>query len=91
LRGFRTFGGLALVFLLGVRRGGRRLALVLGVIVATLGKCASNAEQENGCGNREMAQDPALKWKHPSTHKFPDFLPELRQTQHGDRPVMPSK
>jgi len=53
LGGLGQLGGLALVFLVGFGRGGALFALVLSVIVATLGKGASKTQQENHQGNRE--------------------------------------
>ena len=49
----------------------------LGVVVAALGKGASETKQENDRGDCEMAQEPVRKWKHASTHKFPDMLPKM--------------
>jgi len=79
LGGFGEFGGLALIFLgRGRVLGGLApLALVLGVVVAALGKGASRTKQENDRGDCEMAQEPVRKWKHASTHKFPDVLPKI--------------
>jgi hypothetical protein len=74
LGGFGEFSGLALVFLgRGCVLGGlASLALVLGVVVAALGKGASGTKQENDRGDCERPQEPVRKWKHASTHKFPD-------------------
>jgi hypothetical protein len=79
LGGFGHLGGLALVFLVGFGRAGALLALILGVIVAALGKGMSTTKQENKHGNRKIAQEPVRRWKH-STHKFSDSLPEFAAT-----------
>ena len=61
LGGFRKLGGLALIFLGGVGGGGIALALlVLGMVVAALGKRAAATEGDNECGDREMAQQGGL-------------------------------
>jgi hypothetical protein len=44
-----------------------------------LGKSASGADQECKPGYGEVAQNPVLKLKHPSTHKFPELLPGCGQ------------
>jgi hypothetical protein len=75
---FGEFVGLALIVLGRVRRLSpvrRRFAgLILGPAVAALGESASDTDQQCKSGDGEVAQNGILKLKHPSTHKFPDFV-----------------
>ena len=87
LGGLNEFVGLALIVEGRVGRLGsaccRGLArLFLRVSVTALGESASASDRQrkshnktcDKCGNGEMAQNRILKLKHPSTHKFPDFV-----------------
>ena len=78
LSGFRELVDLALVVLRDIGRVLAGLGLVLGILVAALGKGASDAEKEDEPGDCEMAQNTISELKQPSTHKFPDFSPACR-------------
>jgi hypothetical protein len=94
LRRFGEFVGLALIFLGCVswlsRIGRRRFAgLLLGPTVAALGGGASNTDQQYKPGDGEVAQNRILELKQPSTHKFPDKVPDHAQLGHAG--LMPFK
>src|SRR5262245_51137066 len=74
LRRLDELVGLALIVLVDVGVGGRRLAgLILGRRGPALGKGAAGSDQEGDArGSREMAQPGKFWIKHPCTHPFPD-------------------
>ncbi len=93
---FNKFVDLALILLGRIGRiGGRLLALVLGVVVATLGERgsgAADAYEDNKPGNCETAHKRFLKLKHASTHGFPKCLKNLPlPSSPTDAAVMPTK
>ena len=60
LGGFRKLGGLALIILRGVGSSIALALLVLGMVVAALGKRTSTPQNKNERGDREMAQQGGL-------------------------------
>jgi len=75
LGGFGELIGLALVVLCrvgGVWSSGLA-RLILGMGVAALGEGASESEQNNERGNREMAQHCVFGLEYASTHGFPEL------------------
>jgi len=83
LCGFGEFVGLTLTVLGGVgwlsRIGGGFTGLILGTAVATLGERASEADQQCKARSDEVSKNRFLELKHPTTHKFPDWFPDLAQ------------
>jgi hypothetical protein len=93
LRRFDEFVGLALIVLGCVGRGGRICrrwfaGLVLRPSVAALGKRASNTDQQCQGGDGQLAQNRKFELKHPSTHKFPEFVACPQPARAG---LVPSK
>jgi hypothetical protein len=91
LGGLGELVGLALVILCGVGGvwGSGLARLILGMGVAALGEGASETEQNNKRGNREMAQDCVFGLEHASTHGFPELSSPSGRA--ATTPVMPTK